>query len=200
MPNRKIPKKLYIYTNGEKTEYEYFRLFKDYLKKQGEYQLIVKPAIKGNFENLVNQVSGSKKPKKFFAKDGDEIWLVFDIDNEIVENPNKFSLAIENAKSKKFNLAWSNECFELWFLLHFQDLKSGIPRCDYHQKLKQFCRKESFEYHKNQNIDKLFELLKDRIPTAIKNAKKIDINNPSKSPSTKVYKIIEKLGIYHMSE
>jgi len=194
MPNRKIPKKLYIYTNGEKTEYEYFWLFKNWLENKGEYQLIIKPAIKGNFENLVNQVSGSKKPKKFSAKDGDEIWLVFDIDNEIVDNTNKFNLAVQTAKSKKFNLAWSNECFELWFLLHFQDINSETSRNDYDDKLKRLCKKEGFEYHKNQNIDKLFERLKDKIPTAIKNAHKIDTSNPSKNPSTKIYEIIEKLS------
>ncbi len=193
LKKRKVKKHLYIFTNGEKTEYEYFRLLKDWLKNKGEYQLIIKKGIKGSFENLVNQVIKPKKPKHFSAKDGDEIWLVFDIDNEIVENFNKFKLALDLAKAKKLNLAWSNECFELWFLLHFQDLNSKISRNDYHKKLKDFCKKECLEYHKNQDLEKLFEILKSKIAIAIKNAKKIDKEKFDKNPSTEIYKIVEKL-------
>ena len=144
---------------------------------------------------MVKEVSGHKKPKDFSAKDGDEIWIVFDIDDEIKDNRIIFESGIKLAQSKKLNLAWSNECFELWFLLHFQDLNSEIPRVDYHKKLKQFCKKEkeSFEYHKNEEIGKLFEILKNKIPIAIKNARQIDTGDFTKNPSTKIYKIVEKL-------
>jgi len=84
-------------------------------------------------------------------------------------------------------------CFELWFVLHFEDLGGDYTAENYHQKLKEKLRKENFEYIKNENLGKLFQILIKNIEKAIENAKKIDTNDFTKNPSTKIWEIISKI-------
>lgn len=62
-------------------------------------------------------------------KDIDHVWAVFDKDdldhNETTRErfENAFTLAQNNA----INIAYSNECFELWLLLHFSNVSSTSP-------------------------------------------------------------------------
>jgi len=53
----------------------------------------------------------------------DQIWCVFDRD----EHPN-FARAIELADRHSINLAISNPCLELWFILHFEDQTAYLER------------------------------------------------------------------------
>ena len=65
-------------------------------------------------------------------EDYDQVWCVFDRDSWTEEDFNK---AIKNAKAQGFGVAYSNEAFELWYILHFEFLNTGIPRTKYLQKL-----------------------------------------------------------------
>jgi hypothetical protein len=53
----------------------------------------------------------------------DQIWCMFDRD----EHPN-FAQAIDLAERHGINLAISNPCLELWFILHFEDQTSYLER------------------------------------------------------------------------
>jgi hypothetical protein len=53
----------------------------------------------------------------------DQIWCMFDRD----EHPN-FAKAIDLAAKHGINLAISNPCLELWFILHFEDQTSYLER------------------------------------------------------------------------
>ena len=62
--------------------------------------------------------------KKRGVKEVDQYWFVFDKD----ETPSHdFDRAIELAKGNNIKVAWSNQAFELWFILHYQELSK---RCD----------------------------------------------------------------------
>ena len=64
--------------------------------------------------------------------DYNQVWCVFDRD----DSPKKdFNSAISSAKSSNIQVAYSNEAFELWYVLHFEFLNTGIPRNDYIKKL-----------------------------------------------------------------
>ncbi len=95
--------------------------------------------------------------------DNENVWFVFDKD----DFPS-FAPAIEKAKQKKYNCAWSNECFEIWYLLHFNYYNSAISRQDYIVKLnKIFKEKFNIEYKKND--ENMFEILS-RDSSLLKNA------------------------------
>ena len=65
----------------------------------------------------------------------DEIWCVFDMD---VQNTDKdftlFDNSIDKAKSLDYNVAYSNDCFELWLLLHYKDIQSTQNREYYYEQ------------------------------------------------------------------
>lgn len=59
----------------------------------------------------------------------DEVWLVFDKDDADKESGKKarFEQALQLAKNENMQLAFSNEAFELWLLLHFVEVDVAIP-------------------------------------------------------------------------
>lgn len=90
-----------------------------------------------------------KKRVKALEKDGkeyDEIWCVFDLDvNQKGKQFADFDNAIDTAKTKKYNVAYSNDAFELWFCLHYHYSDTPCHRLQYYEQLKQ---KFGFNYEK----------------------------------------------------
>jgi len=119
-------------------------------------------------------------------------WCVFDRDSFPKENFNEaFRLAGEN----KISVAWANEAFELWYLLHFNYHDSALARKDYADKL----LKSGLAYDK---ADKdIFSKVQGLTAIAVRNAKRLEkfwndkgITNPEKhNPSTSVHKLVEYL-------
>jgi hypothetical protein len=120
-----------------------------------------------------------------------QTWVVFDKDSFKDE---QFDNAIYKARANKIRVAYSNEAFELWYLLHFEYLNAGIHRKQYEGKLTKYLL---FKYEKNLEI--MYEKLIKRQTTAIKNAKMLMNEHigiiPSKAnPSTTVYKLVIELN------
>ncbi|MDO4608871.1 MAG: RloB family protein [Clostridia bacterium] len=104
---------IYIICEGSDTEILYFKHFRtrnclvDIIpmsSKDTAAQMIVK--------NARRQLSQAD----YFPKDGDQLWCVFDCDTN--KNP-QLSEAEEYAHQKGYKIAYSNPCFEYWYLLHF---------------------------------------------------------------------------------
>ncbi|AZA52097.1 RloB family protein [Chryseobacterium sp. G0201] len=92
---------------------------------------------------------------------------------------------IQKKLSEKVIVIVNNTCLEFWFLLHFNFTSKNFSNCDEAQKeLKKYLK----DYEKSQTYftkqKDIYSQLKDKIPTAIANAKKLgefDIQNPNKS-------------------
>lgn len=110
-------------------------------------------------------------------------------------------LCAENSTDEiEYHAIWSNQCMELWFLLHFDLLQSDIHRSEYWPKLTE-CLKEigAGEYAKNRTD--MYHILRPYMDMAIANAKSLDATNYGKAPSkaapgTKVYELVERLRPY----
>ena len=73
----------------------------------------------------------AKSNKKY-----DEVWCVFDMDAKKGEKEfADFDNAIESGKSKGFNIAYSNDAFELWFYLHYYYTDQNNHRQFYYKAL-----------------------------------------------------------------
>lgn len=95
-----------------------------------------------------------------------EIWCVFDRDNFPLEN---YNAAFEMANANDgIHIAYSNEAFELWYVLHFGCRITEMPRQDYKKVLTKYL---GFEYKKN--LENLYDLILDKQETAIKNAENL---------------------------
>lgn len=67
-----------------------------------------------------------------------EVWVVFDMDKTpglLHQQKEDFNRAVQLAQKHRINVAYSNDCFELWFVLHYQYLDMALSRSQYYQKL-----------------------------------------------------------------
>lgn len=79
----------------------------------------------------------------------DSAWIVFDKDNF---KSDLFNAAINESKNKDFKSAWTNEVFELWYLLHFNYVNTAMSRDQYGEKLTEIIKEKvekGFKYKKN---------------------------------------------------
>lgn len=130
-------------------------------------------------------------------KQFDRVWCVFDRDPSNVNNTaERFRKALQVAEKENIKVAYSNECFEIWYLLHFHLFSTGVPRSDYKKKLDKLL---GCNYEKNS--DDMYARLEDIQPQAIKHAKTLlasyDPHNPeSDNPATTVHLLVEELNQY----
>lgn len=138
-----------IATEGTKTEPNYLKALKKELEATNRFNIDISIEGKGKATKaLVNKVI---RQVENCNQEYDRVWAVFDKDDF-----SDFDEAINLAKSKHINCAWSNECFELWLLLHFRDISAPTKRNELFKQLEQAIRDA---IHKN-NPDALFDLSK----------------------------------------
>ena len=178
----KIPlvPRILIVCEGERTEPNYFR------------QFCVTNSIFGEAMNtlsLVRRTIEIRDEKGPF----NQVWCVFDLDSFPKQH---FDEAIQLAKKENIKTAYSNEAFELWYILHYDYLQSQISRSQYIKTLgERLCKK----YHKNDLA--IYDDLLHLQETAILNAKRlleehhpIHTNCSEKKPSTTVYELVLELN------
>lgn len=87
-------------------------------------------------EEALKEVERNKKSKNDIPFE--QIWCVFDMDFEPnqTKQRSEFDNAIKKANNKNIRTAWSNDCIELWYLLHFKSITKRILRNDIFQQLK----------------------------------------------------------------
>jgi len=179
---KEVRQRFLIVCEGEKTEPNYFRSFR--VPKN-----VAEIDVKGVGENSSKLVNSAKDLKE--QEDYDQLWCVFDRDSW---TPEDFNNAIGNAKNQGFKVAYSNEAFELWYVLHFEFLNTGIPRSDYLQKLNLLLNQR---YQKNSEkiYDELFEKQSIAIKNAINLLNQYDPHNPVRdNPSTTVHLLVQELN------
>tara|TARA_R110002073_G_scaffold72537_1_gene177273 strand:- start:261892 stop:262566 length:675 start_codon:yes stop_codon:yes gene_type:complete len=191
-------RKYYIlFCEGERTEPNYFLSLKENLPIN-LVQIDIDPSGGRNTLSLVNHaVKMMPSYQRINTTIEFEVWIVFDKDSFPSTN---FENAINKAHAHGYNCAYSNEAFELWYLLHFEDYQNAISRDDYSKMLSKHLNKK---YQKNdQDIYKLLQTLDNsREELAIKRAKNLEKIHSSKSssnsnPTTMVYKLVEELNSF----
>ena len=185
-----------IICEGEKTEPNYFISLKKDLPINT--LVVADMTIEGTGKNTESLIDFILKYRKNLIQKFDRIWAVFDRDSFTKK---QFNNAIVQAKANGINCAWSNEAFELWFLLHFQFVNSGIPRQDYQSFLEREIKRVSQkEYSYKKNDINTYSILKEYgdQKQAIDWAKNLKVSyNDSRhaehNPCTLVYLLIEEL-------
>lgn len=129
----------------------------------------------------------------------DKAWLVIDRDNFSKKN---FKGTLETARQKEICVAYSNECYELWLLLHFKNVASHKTREEIKKELnEEFKKYFNLKYEKSEKH--VYGMLIDRQEKAIQRAKKLIENiikvddklDPyNNNPSTKIHLLVECLN------
>ncbi len=193
--NKELAIYFLIVCEGEKTEPNYFKSFPKEIGK-----IIYHLEFGGGNIDTIKVVDKAIELKNNSRQKYDRVWAVFDKD----DFPNeKFNNAIKKAKANEIFCAWSNEAFELWFLLHFELRTTPMNREDYKKQIETHIneiinKKKKFQYQKNN--EKMFEILETygNQMEAIRRAKKLEEdcegeNYADFNPATQVYKLVEEL-------
>jgi hypothetical protein len=121
----------------------------------------------------------------------DQVWCVFDKDSI---SDHDFRQAIAKARRLGFNVAYTNEAFELWYLLHYDYNDAALSRTQYASKLTEQLGRP---YHKNDPA--MYETLLRMQPVAIQNATKLrrqyEPHDPAKdNPCTTVHQLVTEMN------
>ena len=175
-----IKKTIYVATEGTDTEILYFE-FLDRFREE----IKIKPLGVGRSPAGVKDRIENQFAKKDFGKN-DLAWIVVDRDRWEIDEIDQVQRWAENNNCK---FALSNQCFEIWLILHFED-KSGFDsskQCKRHFE-KKFCNKDKFP--KYESLDET------DIKVAITRAKtRYGPKNttwPRNSGCTTVYHLVER--------
>ena len=197
--HRQVHPKIFIWSHTKKAEIEYFQEFKNYLKTP---LIMPKKEICWTPQELVSKVIEWKN-NEVNKKDNDQVWCIFDVDDFYKNDKNGFLQAIKEACKNNIKIAYANQCFELWILLHFEKPTHAIPRVDFEKKIKRLFKKEQLgNFTKNQ---KVFEILLPFQNKAIENAKNSGYKKYEKiiwnkalgktgNPSVSIHFLIEKIN------
>lgn len=184
---------IYIICEGKETEVLYFKHFRtrnclvDIVPMTSKYTAA---------EHLVKNAKGLLTHADYFPKDGDQLWCVFDRD----DNTNaQLKAAGEHADKNAYKIAYSNPSFEYWYLLHF--VKHNGYLKDSNAVIEQLKKKGRLEkYEKSTDV---FDTLLPHQTEAIQRAKervqqlekdKIVVLSSDSNPVTTVYELVEYLN------
>lgn len=183
-----VKKTFLIVCEGVNTEPEYFNAFR-------LTSATVKAIGKGlGTMALVREAISAREQEKQKGKSFNFCWVVFDKDDY-----QDFDEAIEFAGKNGFEVAYSNQAFELWFLLHFKKYSGKMHRREYPKLLEKHL---GFPYSKQEGFAKrLFPILLPFQSTAITNAEAIITEAQGVKPSiaessTTVHNLVKKLNEY----
>ena len=197
-----IRKRYLLVCEGEKTEPYYFKGLEKTLKPG---VAIVAVGEGRNTLTLVDQAVQEQKRLEKRGESADEVWVVMDRDSFPAANFDNAikkceSISFKTADSQKniFKCAWSNEAFELWYLLHFEAQGDAIGRKDMNRRLTKVL---GFKYDKaEKDIYQILQTKNGDESLAIKRAEKLfkDTMPPysQANPSTTVFQLVEELRQY----
>jgi hypothetical protein len=202
-------RRILIVCEGTKTEPTYFRSIINQHRLNGavedgrRLQWDVEGAARSTL-TLVERAASMQRPG---ADRYDEIWCVFDKDSFKDED---FDNAIKKTEDHRFlRSAWSNEAFELWYVLHFQYLDTapagagGTARSYYQHRLTELLREHYGRDRYAKNDPEMYVLLgSERLQGAMRNARKLlacwhdGVPCHKRKPATTVHVLVEAMLRY----
>lgn len=194
-PNRDA-KSIYVFCEGAKRELDYFEYFKELDSRVNVEVYKLHPHENNSPKGLLNIaedciIKSEQNPKpKYNFIEGDEVWLVLDIDKDKNESrePQIKELELKCEERDGWCLALSNPCFEVWLYYHF------------HQSIIKFKNNDkcsSWKQYVNNSIPGGFDSRKHPlfIEKAGKHAKENfkEINQRPTIGSTEVFRLADSL-------
>ena len=156
---REVKQSFLIVCEGVRTEPDYFRAFRmtaATVKAVGQAM---------NTTCLVSKAISIRDSEQKKKRTYDQCWVVFDKDDFPAKD---FNDAIALAERNGFRVAYSNQAFEYWFLLHFNLYKGTLHRNSYPDMLS---RLMGIPYSKTEGFGAImYNRLLHMQPQAIKNA------------------------------
>lgn len=196
----------FIFCEGEQTEPQYFAGFKRLIEDNPIYRDMVLIEIEPCAAETMRVIGKAEKYMEENKINKGMVWCVYDKDSFPANDFNRVNDRAEALNKKNSDLqyqtAWSNECIEFWFLLHFAYYTSNNHRQEYITFLNEkFRQAGALKYQKN--MKDIFRILmeKGNPKMAARYAKRIIEEQAGRTPAetapgTTVYKLVEELAKY----
>ena len=182
----------YLFCEGEQMEPLYFEGFKRMIENNPIYKDMVLIEIEPCAAETMRGIGMAERYVRKNGIDKGQIWCVYDKDSFPAKDFNGVAERVDGLNLEnpdlQYHAAWSNECIEFWFILHFAYYTSNNHRSEYVNFLNdKFGELGIGRYQKN---------MKD-----LRYAKRIIEENKGKTPTdivpeTKVYELVEELAKY----
>lgn len=187
---RYVKQSFLIVCEGLRTEPDYFKAFR-----------VTTATVKAigqamNTISLVNKAISIRDTEQKKKHCYDQCWVVFDKDDFPAKD---FNQAIALARKNGFNVAYSNQAFEYWFLLHFNLYRGPLHRQNYADMLSKLT---GIQYSKNEGFgavmyNRLYHMQSQAIKNATVVLDEISHGNPAiEESSTTVHLLVEELNKY----
>ena len=190
----------------QQTEPSYFEGFKRYIEGSPIYRDMVFIEIEPCQAETMRVIGKAEKYVKKNKLEKGQIWCVYDKDSFPAKDFNGVVHRAEQLNQInpdiQYHAAWSNECIEFWFMLHFAYYVSNNHRTEYIKFLNdKFQELGIGKYQKN--MKNIFDVLMNAgsPKLAIRYAKRIIKDGQGKTPTeiapgTTVYELVEELAKY----
>lgn len=189
-----------IVTEGTETEPQYFEAIRTIINSQ--YRDKIQLDIHGAGDNTLSLLDKAMNLVMNNPNGYKHVWIVYDTDDFPAKHINKTNELCINMSTEEtqYYAIWSNQCIELWFLLHFSFVQSDIHRSDYWPKLSEWLKNIGQGEYSKGRAD-MFQILRPFMDFAITNAERLDAMNEGKTPAssapgTKVHELIKHLRPY----
>jgi len=195
--SRGLRKRFLIVCEGAVTEPLYFKAFP--LPKD------VQVVVKGEGRNTTSLVHAAVNYAD--KREYDEVWVVYDQDDFGCERFNAAEAEIrvqDQKRDERWRAAWSNQAFEVWYLLHFQYFDGELHRHEVQKKVGELLTKEGLCVGYRKNHPSLYDLLLSRQQEAIRNAERLTMEHKiaphgetppgAADPCTTVHCLVEALN------
>ena len=204
-PRPMLPERHLFVSEGTKTEPNYLNGMIDKICQR------VGPAARQQFQvigegdSTLNLLIKAEAYQKNDADGFQHVWILYDKDDfpayafdNTVSRCDALSKRYQaEGRDLQFHAIWSNQCVELWFLLHYGYMQSDIDREDYRRKLS-----DQIGRHYEKNDESIFRTLLPMSNTALKNSKRLmdsflaELPPSAKAPCTNFHELIEYLKPY----
>jgi transcriptional regulator len=216
-----------IVCEGQNTEISYFEELKSFFKITNATIKVIAgnektPNIKARGTDLLKILEKAKEMRDLAENDKNpytQVWCVFDHDPKVGDQSRtiNFDIAIKNANKEDIKVAYSNQAFEFWLLLHFENCsENSLHRKSYYDKINSYLTDFKLNYDRDSKLitKEIFEVLqsydkregKTRQKLAIDRAKRIlkvweninpvRLNLAQEESSTTVFELVEELIKY----
>lgn len=200
-----LPERHLFVTEGTKTEPNYLNGLIDLICERYGSSVRKQFDIIGESVNTLNLLQKAEAYQHNVSDGYQHVWIIYDKDDfpaDAFDNTMSRCDALNKrfqseGRDTTFHAIWSNQCIELWFVLHFAYLQSDIDRSQYCSILSNHIGQQ---YKKNDT--EIFAILLLNLNQAIKNAKRLMKNYPAetppsqKAPATNLYELVEYLREY----
>jgi len=211
-----------FYAEGTKTEPKYVEDMKDIIKQR--YKMTASDII------IVDERSGGRNTLGLVeyaeidilgridkGEKIDHVWIFYDKDSfdkdsydnsyHKITSKNKSEFTNDDGDSCdsnkiRWHALWSNECFELWVLLHFEYSDACLSRMEYIPKIDKILADKQKGLSYAKNISNLYQILEKygSIKNAVRWSKKLNNELPrisvKSNPSTGIFDLLEFFHSY----